>query len=114
MAETIEAPPITEQRLPVYDSRRLGFAAGVVAAIGMLVAIVILRLISGVVSLPEIVAEGLLVAMPGALFSAVLDTLQHAAKPLFYLAVAIGVVVVGGLLGRWYGGNPTRQQAVKI
>ena len=41
-------------------------------------------LLSGVLSLPEVVAEGLLACMPGALFSAVLDSLQHAAKPLFY------------------------------
>ena len=59
----------------------IGFAAGVVAALIMLAAIVVLRVLSGVLSLPEVIAEGLLVMMPGALFSAVLDSLQHAAKP---------------------------------
>jgi DMSO/TMAO reductase YedYZ molybdopterin-dependent catalytic subunit len=96
------------------NSRRVGFASGVVAAAAMLLAIAILRVLSGVISLPEIVAEGLLVLMPGALFSAVLDTLQHAAKPLFYLAVAIGMLVVGGLLGRWYGTAPGWKHAARI
>jgi DMSO/TMAO reductase YedYZ molybdopterin-dependent catalytic subunit len=80
----------------------------------MLVAIVVLRVLSGVTSLPEVVAEGLLINMPGALFSAVLDSLQHAAKPLFYLAVGIGILIVGGLLGRLYATEPTWRQIAKI
>jgi DMSO/TMAO reductase YedYZ molybdopterin-dependent catalytic subunit len=92
----------------------MGFTAGVVAAMVMLLAIVVLRVLSGVLSLPEVVAEGLLGIMPGALFSAVLDSLQHAAKPLFYLSAGIGMLLVGGLLGRWYATQPTAKQAAKI
>src|SRR5579859_1724356 len=114
MTDTLQAPHQSEPRLPAYNAKRLGFTAGVAAAAVMLLAIVVLRLLSGVMSLPEVVAEGLLVMMPGALFSAVLDSLQHAAKPLFYVAVAIGMLIVGGFLGRWYGGQPTWKQAVKI
>jgi DMSO/TMAO reductase YedYZ molybdopterin-dependent catalytic subunit len=116
MADTLQAPHISDSEtgLPAYNARRVGFASGVVAAGIMLLAIVILRLLSGVVSLPEIIAEGLLVMMPGALFSTVLDALQHAAKPLFYLAVAIGMLVVGGLLGRWYSTDPGWKQAARI
>src|SRR5215216_5746317 len=102
MAETSVAALAGEPRLPSYNAQRIGFASGVVAAMLMLLAIVVLRVLSGVVSLPEVVAEGLLLLMPGALFSAILDSLQHAAKPLFYLAVAIGMLVVGGFFGRWY------------
>ena len=80
----------------------------------MLVAVAVLRLLSDVTSLPEVVAEGLLVNMPGALFSAVLDALQHAAKPLFYLAIGVGILVVGGLLGRWYAGEPGWKRAATI
>jgi DMSO/TMAO reductase YedYZ molybdopterin-dependent catalytic subunit len=80
----------------------------------MLVAIVILRALSGATSLPEVVAEGILTNIPGALFSAVLDALEHAAKPLFYFAVCIGMLIVGGLIGRWYSGQPTWQRVVKI
>jgi len=114
MTDTLHTALTREPRLPTYNARRIGFAAGVVAAVVMLLAIVVLRVLSGVTSLPEVVAEGLLSVMPGALFSAVLDSLQQAAKPLFYLSVAIGMVLVGGLLGRWYGTQPTWTQAAKI
>jgi DMSO/TMAO reductase YedYZ molybdopterin-dependent catalytic subunit len=114
MAETKPAPQASETRLPAYNARRVGFASGVVAAATMLVAIALVRALSGVLSLPEVVAEGLLVNMPGALFSAVLDTLQRAAKPLFYLAVAIGMLIVGGVLGRWYSTAPGWRQAARI
>jgi DMSO/TMAO reductase YedYZ molybdopterin-dependent catalytic subunit len=114
MTDTLLAPPTSEPRLPAYNAQRIGFTAGVVAALVMLLAIVVLRVLSGVLSLPEVIAEGLLGIMPGALFSAVLDSLQHAAKPLFYVSVGIGMVLVGGLLGRWYGSQPTARQAAKI
>src|SRR5438093_4248223 len=114
MANTLQTPPTHEPRLAHYNAQRIGFTSGVVAAVVMLVAIVLLRVLSGVLSLPEIVAEGLLVNMPGALFSAVLDALQHAAKPLFYVAVAVGMLIVGGVIGRFYARQPTWQQAAKI
>jgi DMSO/TMAO reductase YedYZ molybdopterin-dependent catalytic subunit len=110
MTATIEAPPT----LAPFNSQRFGFAAGVAAATVMVLVIAVLRGLSGVSSLPEVIAEGLLARMPGALFSAVLDALQHAAKPLFYMAIIIGMLVVGGLLGRWYGGQPGWQQAARI
>jgi DMSO/TMAO reductase YedYZ molybdopterin-dependent catalytic subunit len=110
MTETMTAPP----HLEAYNSRRFGFAAGVVAAVAMLVAIVILRALTDVPSLLEVVAEGLLVLMPGALFSTILDALQHAAKPLFYLAIVVGMLLVGGVLGRWYGERPGWRRAVRL
>src|SRR5713226_7049922 len=114
MTDTLKAPAFGETPLlPRYNSRRIGFAAGVIAAALMLAAIIVLRVLSGVPSLPEVVADGVLAIMPGALFSAVLDSLQHAAKPLFYLAVGIGMVVVGGLLGRWYVNQPIWTQAAR-
>ena len=115
MADTLKAPASAQTPLlPTYNSRRIGFAAGVIAAALMLAAIVVLRVLSGVPSLPEVVAEGLLMNMPGALFSAVLDSLQHAAKPLFYVAVGIGALIVGGFLGRLYASQPTWTQIAKI
>src|SRR5450432_351584 len=98
MTDTLQAPTLPDLRLAKYNSQRIGFASGVIAAVCMLLAIAVLRLLSGVTSLPEVVAEGVLVMLPGALFSAVLDSLQHAAKPLFYVAVGIGMLVVGGFL----------------
>jgi hypothetical protein len=114
MTDTLELPVADRPGLPEYNARRIGFTAGVIAAAVMLVAVAILRALSGVTSLPEIVAEGLLVNMPGALFSAVLDALQHSAKPLFYLAVGVGILIVGGLLGRWYAPDPIWERAAKI
>ncbi|MGI9148169.1 MAG: molybdopterin-dependent oxidoreductase [Chloroflexota bacterium] len=114
MTHTLKAPALEQAPLLApHNASRVGFAAGVLAAALMLAAIAVVRVLSGVISLPEVVAEGLLMNMPGALFSAVLDTLQHAAKPLFYCAVAIGTLVVGGLIGRWYANKPTLQQIVK-
>jgi DMSO/TMAO reductase YedYZ molybdopterin-dependent catalytic subunit len=100
--------------LSLANRQRLGFAAGVGAAIVMLVAMVVVRLIAEVPSLLEVLADGILLLLPGALFSAVLDQLQHAAKPLFYVALAIGTLLVGGALGRWYASNPTLGRALKI
>jgi DMSO/TMAO reductase YedYZ molybdopterin-dependent catalytic subunit len=114
MTETIEAPPTPGQPLADYNSRRFGFAAGVGAAAVMLLAIALVRALSGVTSLPEVVAEGILARMPGALFSAVLDALQHAAKPLFYVSIGIGMLIVGGLLGSWYGEHPGWKQATRM
>src|SRR5262252_2386739 len=116
MTDILEPPSSTvdEPHLAAYNAQRVGFTAGVIGAGVMLIAIVVLRLLSGVISLPEIVAEGVLVNLPGAVFSAVLDALQHSAKPLFYLAIAIGIIVVGGLLGRFFAAQPTVQRALQI
>src|SRR5207244_7035899 len=114
MTDTLQAPDVGAPRLAAYNARRIGFAAGVAAAAIMLLAIVLVRLLSGVMSLPEVVAEGLLMLLPGVLFSAVLDSLQHAAKPLFYLAVGIGILIVGGLFGRWYAHRPAWRQVLRL
>src|SRR5919202_1190851 len=100
--------------LDTYNARRFGFAAGVVAALVMLVAIVVLRLASGAISLPEIVADGFLLLLPGAVFSTILDTLQRSAKPIMYLGVAVGMVIVGGGLGRWYASSPSWKQVAVV
>src|SRR5918911_263040 len=90
-------PAAPDPALEAYNARRFGFAAGVVAALVMLVAIVLLRLASGAISLPEIVADGFLLLLPGAVFSTILDSLQRSAKPIMYLGVAVGWrVLIGG------------------
>src|SRR5918911_4069712 len=104
-------PAAPDPALEAYNARRFGFAAGVVAALVMLVAIVMLRLASGTLSLPEVVADGFLLLLPGAVFSTILDTLQRSAKPIMYLGVAVGMVIVGGGLGRWYAGRPDWKRA---
>ena len=93
---------------------RLGFTAGVIAAVVMLVAIALLRIASDVVSLPEVIADGFLLVLPGAAASAIIDSLQKSAKPLLYLGVAVGTILVGGLLGRWYGSRPDWRRPATI
>src|SRR5918911_4511175 len=107
-------PAAPDPALEAYNARRFGFAAGVVGALVMLVAIIVLRLASGAISLPEIVANGFLLLLPGALFSTILDTLQRSAKPIMYLGVAVGMVVVGGGLGRVYGARPEGERAAWV
>ncbi len=99
---------VSDER-PVLAPRhaaRAGVVAGAVASLVMLAGIVALRLATGVTSLPEVVADGVLLALPGTTFSAILDALRGAAKPLLYLGVGGGAVAVGGLLGRWYAAEP--------
>src|SRR5260370_39196527 len=107
MANTLQAPPTDEPRLARYNAQRIGFTSGVVAAAVMLLAIVLLRVLSGVLSLPEIVAEGLLVLMPGALFSAGLDVFQDAGQTVVFLAAVLWLLRVGGRLSTWDGHPPT-------
>ena len=112
---TLEAAPRPQPASVSAGQRhRLGFAAGVAAALAFVLAVVLLRLITDVPSVLEIVADGILFLLPGALFSVVLDAMQHAAKPLLYLAMVVGTVLVGGLLGRWYAGKPSAGRAASI
>lgn len=99
---------MTERRAPRE------FLAGVLAAIAMTVAMGVLRLATGVLSLPEILGEGIIRILPGELFSAILDVLQHAAKPTLVAGILLGQLAVGGLLGRLYGRAPSPRRALAI
>ncbi|MDQ3880311.1 MAG: molybdopterin-dependent oxidoreductase, partial [Chloroflexota bacterium] len=92
---------------PTPGSGRLqsGAAAGVAgAAIGLAAAFVV-RLVTGVPSLPEVVAERVTLVMPLQLFDALLSVLGPLAKPLLVAVIAIGVLIAGGVAGwlaaRW-------------
>ncbi len=85
---------------------RFGFAAGLLAALAFLAAVVVVRLLTGATSVPEILADGTLLLLPGSTFSSILDSLQRAAKPLLFFGIGLGTLVVGGLVGRWYGTRP--------
>ena len=50
MANTLQAQPTDEPRLARYNAQRIGFTSGALAAAVMLVAIVLLRVLSGVLS----------------------------------------------------------------
>ncbi len=82
--------------------RRHGFLAGVSAALAMTAAIAVLRYTTTTPSLPEIVGEAIIGLMPAPVFSAILDVMQKAAKPTLYVGIFIGMLVVGGMLGRGF------------
>ncbi|MFN8523247.1 MAG: molybdopterin-dependent oxidoreductase [Chloroflexota bacterium] len=100
------------KRLPV------GAATGAAAAVCMLGAQAVLRLATGVISLPELIGEAMFGQMPAALFSAILDLMQRTAKPTLWAGVLLGQIVVGALLGMWFtrrgGGWPSALQVAVL
>ncbi len=92
-----------------------GWLAGLLAACVMTAVMAVLRLTTGVLSLPEIIGEAIVTLMPAAAFSAALDLMQRAAKPTLYASIFVGQILVGGLLGRWYaGGAPEWRRALNL
>jgi DMSO/TMAO reductase YedYZ molybdopterin-dependent catalytic subunit len=91
------------------------FLAGVGAALVMTATIVVLRYTTGTPSLPEIVGEGIVGLVPAAVFSAILDVMQHAAKPTLYVGIFAGMLAVGGLLGQGFAfGEATWRRALTL
>jgi DMSO/TMAO reductase YedYZ molybdopterin-dependent catalytic subunit len=88
--------------LPGSTRHRRGFLAGFLAALTMTAAIVALRATTGVPSLPEIIGEAFITIMPAWLFSAILETLRTWAKPTLYVGILLGMLLVGGMLGRGF------------
>jgi DMSO/TMAO reductase YedYZ molybdopterin-dependent catalytic subunit len=90
------------------------FVAGVLAAVTMTAAMAVLRVASGVPSLPELLGDGFVRVLPGEIFSKLLDVLLRAAKPLLEAGILLGQLAVGGLLGRLYGRAPGWSRALTI
>src|SRR5438105_9295585 len=86
-------------------SSEAGLAAGVVAGALATLALLALRIALGGPSLPELIQEGIVGLLPGAVFSAALDQLKFAGKPLLFGAILVGTIAVGGGLGAWYAGR---------
>lgn len=92
-----------------------GFLAGVAAALVMLAAMVILRVTTATPQLPEILGEAIIGVLPAPVFSFLLDLLRTAAKPTLYVIIGIGMLLVGGLLGKGFAyGEPTWRRALKL
>jgi DMSO/TMAO reductase YedYZ molybdopterin-dependent catalytic subunit len=83
----------------------IGFAAGLVAAGAAVLTLLLLRVVAGGPSLPELVQEGIVRLLPGALFSSLLDQLRFSGKPLLFGSIVVGMLLVGGAIGTWYGGR---------
>src|SRR5262245_2556672 len=94
---------------------RRAFLAGVGAALAMTAAMAVLRYTTGTPSLPEIVGEAIIGLMPASVFSLILDAMQKAAKPTLYAGIFIGMLAVGGLLGKGFAyGALTWSRAFKL
>jgi len=90
-------------------SGRQGLLAGAIAAIAALVTMIGLRAITGIVSLLDILADGLLLALPISLFSGMLDLFGKQAKTLLLVGLMAFIVLVGAWAGRMMAkGTPAK------
>src|SRR5215216_2010232 len=95
--------------------RRHGFVAGVIAALVMTAAMAVLRYTTGTPSLPEILGEAIIGLMPASVFSAILDVMQKAAKPTLFAGIFVGMLAIGGMLGKGFAyGELTWRRALTL
>jgi DMSO/TMAO reductase YedYZ molybdopterin-dependent catalytic subunit len=86
-----------------------GFLAGVLAALLMTLVMFGLRVATGASSTLELLADGILGVLPAAYFESLLDSLRQIAKPVLYVILVIGQVLVGGAIGQWYARHMRRR-----
>ncbi len=86
---------------PTAPESRLqrGFGAGAGAAIALIVIMAIVRLATGVPSIPELLQGALLRLVPGDLFEFMIHLLKAGAKVLLLVSVLEGMLLAGGALG---------------
>ncbi|MGC2192315.1 MAG: hypothetical protein WA751_08265, partial [Candidatus Dormiibacterota bacterium] len=81
-----------------------GALLGVCAAGLTLGATLLVRAITGLPSLSEVIGNGLALLMPGSVFGTLIDTLQERGRPLLLLGTSVLILLVGAALGRWLAG----------
>ena len=82
---------------------RFGFLAGLVAGAAVLAASALLRVVLSVPIPAELMWDFAVGKLPGTFFSAALDSLRYAAKPLFLAGLILLQLLAAGLLGTAYG-----------
>ena len=81
----------------------------------MTAAMAVLRATTGTPSLPEILGEAIVSLMPASVFSTILDAMQKAAKPTLFAGIFVGMLAVGGLLGKGFAyGDLTWRRALTL
>jgi hypothetical protein len=80
------------------------FFSGCLAALITVVAMFVLRELTGRDSLVELIAQTILQSMPSGLFAFLLDLLQETAKPALLAAVMLGIIIAGGFIAKIDGG----------
>ena len=81
-------------------SKRQGMLVGALAAVAALVTMIGVRAITGIVSLIDILADALLLAMPISVFSGMLSLFGKQAKTLLLIGLMAFIIVVGAWVGR--------------
>jgi DMSO/TMAO reductase YedYZ molybdopterin-dependent catalytic subunit len=81
-----------------------GALLGVCAAGLTLGATLLVRAITGLPSLSEVIGNGLALLMPGSVFGTLIDTLQERGRPLLLLGTSVLILLVGAALSRWLAG----------
>ncbi|MGC1185039.1 MAG: molybdopterin-dependent oxidoreductase [Candidatus Dormiibacterota bacterium] len=84
-------------------ARPNGALLGACAAGLTLGATLLLRALTGLPSLSEVIGNGVALLTPGSVFGVLIDTLQERGRPLLLLGTSVFIVVLGALLGRWLG-----------
>lgn len=79
-----------------------GVGAGAGAALVMMLAMAVLRFVVGVPSVPELMLGPILRMLGGQAFSAAIDTLYYAGRPLLLTLILEGTLLLGALLGLLY------------
>jgi DMSO/TMAO reductase YedYZ molybdopterin-dependent catalytic subunit len=81
----------------------------------MTAAMAVLRYTTGTPSLPEILGEAIIGLMPASVFSAILDVMQKTAKPTLFAGIFVGMLAVGGMLGKGFAyGELTWRRALTL
>lgn len=79
-----------------------GLGSGAGAALVMLLAMGLLRLAFGLLTIPELMLNPILKVLGGQTFSDLLDRWYYAGRPLLFATILEGVLLVGALLGLAY------------
>ncbi len=87
--------------------------AGALAAVAMLVVIVVARAATGVISLLDVLADALLLALPVSLFSALLETFGGHAKTMLLGGLLVVIILFGAGLGRLFAVQTAGSRRVK-
>ncbi len=101
--DSMDTPP-TSMATASAARLRKGFGAGVGAALLMILAMALVRLL-GVLSIPELLQGAFLRLVPGDVFEFMIHLLGPGAKVLLLVQVLEGILLVGGLLGYAYARN---------
>ncbi len=94
---------------------RPAFIVGMAGVLVMVATMIALRVTTRTPSLPELFGEAIIGLLPPPAFSALIDALQRVAKPLLYVCIGAGMLLVGGLLGQGFAfGPPTWGRALRL